>query len=206
MGTIRGAASVLVVPIGSMQDYEGDIPGNGIIQESGLTWLLLDGATIGSASSGAARYATDKARELFKKLWNNVNLVIFTNTGVPSTRGATADADFDAGKRLSLPDPRGRAVISAGQGSGLTNRARGQTGGAETHTMSTGEMPTHGHGAYHNNEVYKLGAGGAGENVSLNPTYYGFNAGTDLQGSGNAHNIMQPYYVTGGKLILAGRV
>lgn len=206
MGTIRGAASVLVVPIGSTQDYEGDLPGNGILQESGLIWLLLDGTTIGSVNSGAARYATDKARELFKRLWSNSNLAIFTNTGAVSTRGATADIDFDANKRLSLPDPRGRVVIPAGQGSGLTNRSKGQTGGSESHTLSVAELPSHTHGAYHNNVNYKLGAGGVGEYIALNPSYYGFNAPSDTQGGGSAHNIMQPFYVTGGRLILAGRV
>lgn len=43
------------------------------------------------------------------------------------------------------PDLRGRFVLSFGQGSGLTNRLVNQTGGAETHTLTVNEMPSHTH-------------------------------------------------------------
>jgi len=44
------------------------------------------------------------------------------------------------------PDLRGRFVLSSGQGSGLTNRTTGQTGGVETVTLTEEQMPTHKHG------------------------------------------------------------
>lgn len=43
------------------------------------------------------------------------------------------------------PDLRGRFVIAAGQGSGLTERKLGATGGEETHTLTISEMPNHDH-------------------------------------------------------------
>ena len=43
------------------------------------------------------------------------------------------------------PDLRGRFVLSSGNGSGLTNRTTGQSGGVETVTLSVGQMPTHSH-------------------------------------------------------------
>lgn len=46
---------------------------------------------------------------------------------------------------FNLPDLRGRTVIGVGQGPGLTNRTRGQTGGEETHALTTQEMPQHDH-------------------------------------------------------------
>lgn len=43
------------------------------------------------------------------------------------------------------PDLRGRFVLSFGQGTGLTNRLMEQTGGAETHTLTVNEIPSHTH-------------------------------------------------------------
>lgn len=43
------------------------------------------------------------------------------------------------------PDLRGRFILSMGSGAGLTSRTYGATGGAETHTLSTTEMPGHTH-------------------------------------------------------------
>jgi microcystin-dependent protein len=43
------------------------------------------------------------------------------------------------------PDLRGRFILSQGQGSGLTNRLINQVGGAETHVLTTSEMPAHTH-------------------------------------------------------------
>lgn len=98
-------------------------------------WLFLNGSTIGDASSGATALASANTESLFTKLWtdwDNTKLPIQNSSGVPTTRGASAAADFAAHKRLPLPDARGRAVIGAGQGSGLTNRVLGVTVGAES--------------------------------------------------------------------------
>lgn len=46
---------------------------------------------------------------------------------------------------FNLPDLRGRTVIGAGQGTGLSARTLGQTLGEETHTLSVNEMPAHSH-------------------------------------------------------------
>jgi len=45
-----------------------------------------------------------------------------------------------------VPDTRGRSVVGAGQGTGLTNRALGAVFGAEQHTLLVSEIPTHSHG------------------------------------------------------------
>jgi len=44
------------------------------------------------------------------------------------------------------PDLRGRFVLSSGQGSGLSNRTIGGTGGAETVALTEAQMPSHNHG------------------------------------------------------------
>jgi microcystin-dependent protein len=51
----------------------------------------------------------------------------------------------DGVQTFALPDLRGRVIVSAGQGSGLSNYAVGQTGGAEAVTLTRGQLPVHGH-------------------------------------------------------------
>lgn len=198
----------LILPVSTTIDYEGTISG-GILTENNLIWLLLDGATIGNATSGATRYADAKARSLFEKLWSNPNLAIFTAAGGASTKGASATADFDASKRLALPDPRGRTILAAGTGSGLSLRTWGETGGAERHTLQINEIPSHNHPRTNTTQQDLWGYNPANPTAKVTLSDAGnlpF-SGTQLNdtGGGNAHNNMQPYYVSSGKLILAGR-
>ena len=50
------------------------------------------------------------------------------------------------GTHFNVPDYRGRALLGAGTGSGLTARSLGQTGGEETHQLTTAELAAHNHG------------------------------------------------------------
>lgn len=51
----------------------------------------------------------------------------------------------DGSTTFNIPDFRGRTIIGAGTGSGLTARSRGQTVGEETHQLSLLEIPDHVH-------------------------------------------------------------
>lgn len=85
-------------------------------------WILLDGRTVGSASSGSNLTGVTY-QPLYEVLWNYAtNSDLLTSSGASTTKGASAVADFSANKRLILPDARGRVLVGAGQGSGLTNR------------------------------------------------------------------------------------
>jgi microcystin-dependent protein len=108
----------------------------------------------------------------------------------------------DGSLTFNLPDSRRR--VNVGTGGGF---AVGQTGGEETHTLTTQEMPQHGHGVNDPGHTHtqKAGTPGGGDNnFTMNPTG-GANqgptaastTGISIQASGSsaAHNNMQPYLV-----------
>jgi microcystin-dependent protein len=51
----------------------------------------------------------------------------------------------DGSSTFNLPDLRGRALVGAGQGQGLTNRPLGSKGGEESHSLVAGELANHTH-------------------------------------------------------------
>lgn len=51
----------------------------------------------------------------------------------------------DGVSTFKLPDLRGRTTIGVGTGSGLSARALADSGGAETHQLTSAEMPSHTH-------------------------------------------------------------
>jgi len=94
----------------------------------------------------------------------------------------------DGATTFNVPDLRGKAIIGAGQGAGLTNRVLGTTGGEETHVLIEGEMPAHVH-------AYRI-SGPGGTTAALNGTDPGSGGVNTLSTGGNAaHNNMQPYAV-----------
>jgi microcystin-dependent protein len=83
--------------------------------ESGFLWC--DGA----------RYNTADYPDLFAVLGTSQNLV------------------GDPNGTFRVPDMRGRALVGAGTGTGLTNRTLGSAFGAEQVTLATNQMPSHNH-------------------------------------------------------------
>ncbi len=75
---------------------------------SKMGWVLLDGRTIGDASSGGTNRANADTADLFALLWTNL---ANAEAAVSGGRGASAAADFAAHKTLTLPDARGRTLI-----------------------------------------------------------------------------------------------
>lgn len=78
-------------------------------------------------------------------LANGQLLPIAQNQALFSILGTTYGGD--GRNTFALPDLRGRAAISAGQGPGLSTYRLGQAGGVETTTMTVPQMPAHTHGA-----------------------------------------------------------
>lgn len=72
-------------------------------------------------------------------LTNGQVMSISANTALFSILGTTYGGD---GKTtFALPDTRGRAVIGAGSGPGLSNYQLGQKGGLETVTLTQAQLP-----------------------------------------------------------------
>lgn len=81
-------------------------------------WVVGNGNTIGSAASGATRANAD-TQPLFNAWWSaflDAQLPILTSAGAGSTRGASAAADWAAGKRLTVFDMRDRFIRGGGLG------------------------------------------------------------------------------------------
>jgi microcystin-dependent protein len=70
-------------------------------------------------------------------------LPISPNQAVFSLLGSNFGGDGES--TFQLPDLRGRLAMAAGQGTGLSGYALGQTTGAETFTLATSQLPPHGH-------------------------------------------------------------
>lgn len=149
----------------------------------GLTWLICDNRTIGSAASGAS-LADNRLETIFKHLWDTIDssrLTIFTSAGGVSTKGLTADADWVANKRLLLPDMRGCTIIGIdGTRSVVPDAAAdlmGGIGGLAKVTLQPNEAPSGG--------LRFTGFGGA----------YTISAGTTVTAStGQQHENMPPYF------------
>jgi len=109
-------------------------------------WVVANGGTIGNATSGGTTRANADTETLFAWIWgqyNNTARPIQDSAGAPSTRGASAAADFAANKRIPLPDPRGRAIRALDSGAGIdSGRAIG--------TLQADAMQGHWHNVFAN--------------------------------------------------------
>lgn len=70
-------------------------------------------------------------------------LSIAQNSALFSLLGTTYGGDGRT--TFALPDLRGRAPVSQGQGSGLSRHQLGEMGGAEQVTLSVNQLPAHSH-------------------------------------------------------------
>lgn len=156
------------------------------IPDSG--WVMMNDQTIGNATSGATGRANADTRALFRLLWGNC---INADAPVDGGRGASADADFDAGKTIQLLKAVGRALCVAGQGDGLTDRQLGSTTGSETVTLTKAQLAPHLHTYSSALTDFAVDGGASGTGV-INRTTANTGDGSPDGLAGQAHPNMQP--------------
>ena len=91
---------------------------------------------------------------------------------------------------FTVPDLRGRTVIGAGDGSGLTPRSVGGVGGEETHQLTESELASHSHTIPTTITTPVLEPG---EVPALTPVPI-ITSNTGSTGGDVPHNNMQPFY------------
>lgn len=126
-------------------------------------FVRCNGETVGNAVSGSTERANADCQALFEYLWSTTVLGVFA--GATPSRGATANADWLANKRIALPDLRGRTIagmddMGASAASRLTSTyfgtsgiVLGNVGGTENVTLSTAQLPSHTHANTVNNGI-----------------------------------------------------
>lgn len=93
------------------------------------------------------------------------------------------------------PDLRGRFILSAGQGSGLTTRVPGSIGGEENHILTINEMPSHSHTVRAGNNNSYSNCWCSCICSGRNGLSSDDNRGTSAVGGSAPHNNMPPFYV-----------
>lgn len=140
-------------------------------------------------------------------LCNGQLMSISQNTALFSLLGTNYGGDGRS--TFGLPNLQGSAALMAGQGSGLSLRSLGETGGEQTVTLTQAEMPIHSHTVNANNGSGDQGTPGGnfwatarvgrqgtnmytqnlGSPAQMNPQ------ATGVAGSSQPHSNMPPYLV-----------
>lgn len=109
-----------------------------------------------------------------------------------------------------VPDLRGRTILGAGKGRGLTLHTLGQMGGEESHMLTLDEIPSHNHeipirssvaGGYTppsppQQQTIGSGVTASGVNSVSTNQFQANKATTSVTGSSQAHENLQPYLST----------
>jgi microcystin-dependent protein len=132
---------------------------------------------------------------------NGQIMAISQNTALFSLLGTQYGGDGKA--TFALPDLQGNVPLGQGTGPGLSPYVIGETGGEATHTLLTGEIPSHSHGY---NESTTGGQTTPSGNTwgpvgkGRSPVYHAAGGGVNMldgnlssTGSSLPHNNLQPY-------------
>ena len=117
--------------VGTIQPWLGDITAI----PSG--WINCAGESISKSNVNPTTYYGDYYENLFVLLWTYCS----TSVVLPGGKGASANADWDANKAITVPNMAGRTVVGHGIGNSSFNTSTGSVVGAETVTLTESQLP-----------------------------------------------------------------
>lgn len=157
----------MLTPVGIIDDYAGATAPTG--------WLLCHGQILNASSN-------PEYQELYDAIGNTYGGIDNTDFVVPDLRGRVIAGQDDMGGTS--------ANRLTGTSGGVDGDVMGGTGGAQTHTLTVGELASHSHGQV----VTHTGSGGVRRDYDSDggASAYPQGVNTDSAGGGGAHNNVQP--------------
>lgn len=193
-----------------------------MLPDGSFSWDIASSYSANSAPSGIPSGGMiDWGANVAPSGWLLCDGSSYSTSQYPALFAAIGYTFGGSGSTFNVPDRRGRVAVGTGQGSGLTNRVLGATGGEETHILTGAESgtPVHGHGitdpqhghsvmgdANGSDAVVGIDAGAASDNgvytngtnglplIQHSSTGISVNNATAASAA-SAHNNMQPFLV-----------
>lgn len=213
---VNGSGQPMLVPVGDKVGINKASPQANLDVEGSLLATSLD-VREGLASTGILEAGGFNGPGMAP-----VGSILMWTGTTPPKGWVLCDGSVVAG--VTTPDLRGRFVLSAGNGAGLTARSMNQRGGEEAHVLTAAEIPSHVHTVAFGAESAPIGTGAhryrtANQGSAVLPLFNLFNLNvvrgtsyTDVTGShqhqytmpaftsgsrgqGRAHNTLPPFYV-----------
>ena len=171
---------------GEIRMYAGNADGN----SPPAGWLYCNGDTLSQTSgNGGDHHNADGTGNDYQPLFNLLKASNDWGNSSSSVWGTNT---------VKVPDFRSRSPVGVHTGasnsiaSGLTARTLGDTAGTETHTLVTGELPAHNHGASAASQVTGMSASSVLVIEALVPDHI-HSAGTYATGPETGHTHPMPH-------------
>ena len=142
-----------------------------------LDYLVRYAAPVGAVTSYVGSTAPDSSWVIC----NGAAISRTTYSDLYALIGTTYGSG-DGSTTFNVPNLKGRVIVGFDSANGSFD-VLGETGGAETHTLTEAELPSHNHSIDHDHASVTSGSGGAAHTHSIDHNHGSVTSGS----SGNAH-------------------